>query len=213
MRVYAGTRYDTQRLQFANKFYFKARIRDERPSSANNYDYIVSILTLTVFLPIGTLPLAGLISHKLISFSVSKYAKNPFLGKYVMLFKFILVVMSPLLSMAFFAFHIAAMVGLHKYTSEIVLDSPATNKANTETEGAIVAGHSLCSFVLLLAAIGVLYYYVHEKKKLDVLNALLIFNIIYLAYFMSYMIMAFIGSPIQTIFVYLVLVIFTAFYL
>ena len=104
------------------------------------------------------------------------------------------------------------MVGLHNYTSEIVLDSPTTDEANTETENAIVAGHCLCSFVLLRLAIVALYYYVHEEK-LNILNAFLIFNITYLAYFIPYMIMAFISNPIQTIFVYLVLVIFIAFYL
>ena len=198
-------------MQFANKFYFKARIRDERPSSANNYDYIVSILTLTVFLPIGTFPLAGLIGHKLISFSLSKYAKNPFLGKYAALVKYILGVMSPILSLTFLSFHILAMVHLHEYFSEIVLDSPTTDKANTETEDAIVAMHSVFSFIPLLVAIGALCYYVCEKEELSTVNVLLIFNIIYLAYFIPYMIMAFISNPIQTIFVYLVLLIFAAF--
>ena len=100
---------------------------------------------------------------------------------------------------------------LHEYFSEIVLDSPTTDEANTETEDAIVAMHSVFSFIPLLVAIGALYYYVHEKEELSTVNALLIFNIIYLAYFIPYMIMAFISNPIQTIFVYLVLLIFAAF--
>ena len=85
IKVYPATRYDNEGLQFTNKFYFKARITDEMPSSANNYDYVVVIWYCISFLPIGTVPLAGALGRKLISFSLSQYEKNPFLGIYAKL--------------------------------------------------------------------------------------------------------------------------------
>lgn len=164
MKVYAVTRYNDRGLQFVNKFYFKARVTDEMPSSANNYDFVVSILTLMMFLPVGIFPLAGLTAHKLISFSLSQYEENPFLGKYSVLAKAIIVLMSPILSLVLFSFHILAMVRLHEYTSEIVLDSATNDETSTQAEDSLVAFHSLLSFGPLLAAIGVLIYYIRKEK-------------------------------------------------
>lgn len=207
IKVYAGTRYDDNGLHFANKFYFKARVREEKPDSANNYDFVVAILGLIAFLPLGTFLLAGLIGHKLISFSLSQYEKKPFLGKYTMLVKAIIVIMSPTLSILFLICHILAMIGLYDYSSEILLDSTTTDKKGTETEGFLIALHCTFSFAPLLVSIGVLVYYIY-KEKLEKIKALLVFNIIYFGYFLPYMIIAFIDNPLQTIFVYIVLLIF-----
>ena len=209
IKVYAVTRYSDERLQFINKFYFKARVRGEMPSSANNYDFVAAILSLTTLLPVGIFPLAGLVGHKLISLSISQYETTPFLGSYVVLAKAIIVLMSCLLSLLCFIFHILAMVGLYEYTGDIVLDSTTTDETNTEAEDTILAVHCLISFGSLIGAIVALIYYIH-KEILTKVKALLIFNVIYLGYFLPYMIIAFIDNPIHTIFVYILLLIFTA---
>lgn len=196
-------------MQFVNKFYFKARIRDERPSSANNYDYVAGILSLTTFLPVGIFPLAGWIGHKFISFSVSQYETTPFLGSYVVVAKAIIVLMSCLLNLLCLIFHILAMVGLYQYTSEIVLDSTTTDDSNRDAEDTIVAFHCLLSFGPLIIAVIILIYYIY-KEVLTKVKALLILNTIYLCYFLPYMIIAFIDNPIHTIFVYILLTIFAA---
>ena len=56
------------------------------------------------------------------------------------------------------------------------------------------------------------YVYKGESMKPQLLvKALLIFNIIYLGYFLPYMIIAFVDNPLQAVFVYILLLIFIAF--
>ena len=167
------------------------------------------------FLPIGTFPLAGVMSQKLIAFSVSKYKKKPFLGGYIILFKNLIIYFSPILHIFLLVSHIVALNHLYGYTSEILLDSTTTDKANSADEIFLIAVHSAFSFPFLFIVDGFIIRYMYkqikegEKEKFDIIvEGFSISNIVYLVYFLPYMIIAFVDNPYQAIFVYAILLIF-----
>ena len=91
--------------------------------------------------------------------------RNLFLVIMSILAKAALVTMSPVLSIAFLILHIIAMVRLHQYVSEIVLDSATTDEATTEAEDFLIVIHSFFSFGALIIAMAVLAYFIHKEKQ------------------------------------------------
>ena len=206
IKVYAVSKYNDGGLEFSSRCYFEAPVNSEEEGNYN-YALIRNIIYVTSFLPVGLMTLVASLAPMFFSYleeHFQEYLNSHFNNEYfIASLKKIVLIISIFLNMAFVTFHILAIIRLFEYSYEI-------NEENNV--GAAVIPpllHTLLSLLALLLS-ALLTIYKIRSWKIDIA---LIMNLVYLAYFFPYMLLAFIDNPMQALFVYILQVIAVAFFL
>lgn len=199
IRIYAVRNYDNEGLDLSSKYYLEAQSfnTQNQEESNSNHNIIATILYLTSILPIGLMPAAAILAIVLLPY-LKKHLDDKipqYINEYVLFG--IIIFMSILLNIAFLIFHIFAIVRLFQYTHEISIENDMEDSSYVYP-----ALFHLIGSVMPLLSTSLMSICIDRSWNIP-----LILNFIYLAYFLPYMLIAFIDNPVQATFVYVLLVI------
>ena len=205
IKIYAVKRYNDEGLKFVSKFYFEAQSVNSEEEGNSNYDTVLNIITLTSFLPLGLMTLAACLAPMLISHlkeHFDDHLTSYFNDNIIVRLKIVVIISSILLNILFFAFHLVAIVMLFMYIHEITEENGLDDPANVTPP----IFHTLCSVVPLIIITVLTIIILRCSWRIP-----LVLNFVYMAYFFPYMFLSLIDNPMQTVFVYALLVIAAAF--
>ena len=208
IKIYAVKRYNNEGLELASKYFFEAQSINSEEEGNSNYDTIFLIIILTSFLPAGLMPLALFLAPILVSHLEERFDKHftsHFNEYFIVSLKAMTIISSIFLNILFFACHMAAIVMLFEYIHEITDENDLDNSRSTDVTPPVI--HTLISVMSLIIIIP------FTIIKIRSWRVPLVLNFVYMAYFFPYMFLSFIDNPMQTVFIYALLVIAAAFIL